>query len=102
MREIKNVSLRLSSEEYSAFDRICKVRGYSKTGKIREWIRSMIKEELPRVVASEAEWLKIEAGIREVERGEFVTFEQLKNRVRAETMGDHKNRKNSQPKHRTP
>ncbi|MDW7760417.1 MAG: hypothetical protein SCM96_07250 [Acidobacteriota bacterium] len=61
-----------------AFDTICKEKGYSKTGKIREFIRKLIKEELPSVKASAWEWTKIEAAIKEIERGEYLTLEELK------------------------
>jgi len=36
MKGIKNISLRLSSEEYFAFDTICKEKDYSKTGKVAD------------------------------------------------------------------
>jgi predicted transcriptional regulator len=78
MSENKNLCLRLSYEEYVAFDTICKEKGYSKTGKIREFIRKLIKEELPSVKASAWEWTKIEAAIKEIERGEYLTLEELK------------------------
>lgn len=78
MDKVKNLCLRLSLEEYIAFDAICKERGYSKTGKIREFIRNMVKEELESVKLHAEEWAKIKEGIREIERGEYVTFEELK------------------------
>jgi len=74
----KTITLRLPEEEYSAFDAICSERGYSKTGKIREFIRSLVKEEIKSVKISAEEWAKVEAGIKEIERGESVSFEELK------------------------
>ncbi len=102
MSEIKNLCLRLSNEEYMAFDTICKEKGYSKAGKIRELIRNLIREELPSVKASAAEWSKIEAGIKELEQGEHLTLEELKRKLRDKKMDHHKNRKNSRPKYREP
>ena len=74
MKEIKNISLRLSSEEYFAFDTICREKGYSKTGKIREFIHNLIKEELESAKTSAEEWEEIENGIKEIERGEYIIF----------------------------
>jgi len=84
--EIKSLSLRLSREEYVAFDTICKERGYSKTGKIREFIRNIIREELEGVKVSAEEWAKIQDGIREIERREYVTFEELKRGLERKKM----------------
>ncbi len=93
MSEIKSLSLRLSEEEYIAFDTICKEKGYSKTGKIREFIRSLIREELEGVKVSAEEWAKILDGIREIEKGEYSSFSELKNDLRKKKMGNRKNRK---------
>lgn len=78
MSSTKSITLRLPEEEYIAFDTICNERGYSKTGKIREFIRSLVKEEIESVKISAEEWARIEAGIKEIERGESVSFEELK------------------------
>ncbi|MBC8359747.1 MAG: hypothetical protein H8E54_12515 [Candidatus Aminicenantes bacterium] len=85
----KTITLRLPEEEYSAFDAICSEKGYSKTGKIREFIRSLVKEEIKSVKISAEEWAKVEAGIKEIERGESVSFEELKRGV-AEKKLDYK------------
>jgi len=37
-----------------------------------------VKEELESVKVSTREWSEIEKGIKEIERGEYVTFEELK------------------------
>jgi len=37
-----SITLRLPNEEYVAFTAICDEKGYSKTGKIREFIRNVI------------------------------------------------------------
>jgi len=92
MSEIKNLSLRLSKEEYIAFDSICRERGYSKTGKIREFIRNLIREELESAKVSAKEWAKIQDGIREIEKGEYVSFEELKNEFKKKKVGNRKNR----------
>ena len=87
MSEMKNLCLRLPVEEYIAFDAICKEKGYSKTGKIREFIRNLIKEELEIVKLSAEEWTKVEKGIKEIERGEYVTFKELKCEFEKEKIG---------------
>lgn len=102
MSEIKNLCLRLSYEEYVAFDSICKEKGFSKTGKIRELIRNLIKEELPSVKVSAGEWAKVEAAIKEIERGEYLTLEELKKKLRDRQMDHHKNRRDSRRKHGEP
>src|SRR4030043_167840 len=102
MSENKNLCLRLSYEEYVAFDSICKEKGFSKTGKIRELIRNLIKEELPSVKASAGEWAKIEAAIKEIQRGEFLTFDELKQNLREKEVDRQKNRKDSRRKDREP
>lgn len=75
----KTITLRLPEKEYIAFDAVCYERGYSKTGKIREFIRGLVKEEIETVRLSAEEWAKVEEGIRETERGEYISFERLKN-----------------------
>ena len=78
MKETKNLCLRLPEDEYAAFDLVCREKGYSKTGKIRELIRKLVKEELKSVKVSAREWAEIERGMKEIERGEYVAFEELK------------------------
>jgi hypothetical protein len=102
MSENKNLCLRLSYEEYVAFDSICKEKGFSKTGKIRELIRNLIKEELPSVKASAGEWAKIEAAIKEIQQGEFLTFDELKQNLLEKEVDRQKNRKDSRRKDREP
>ncbi len=102
MSENKNLCLRLSYEEYVAFDTICKERGFSKTGKIRELIRNLIKKELPSVKASAGEWAKIEAAIGEIQRGEYFTLEELKRKLRNRQVDHHKDRPDSSRKNRKP
>lgn len=92
MKGIKNISLRLSNEEYFAFDTICRERGYSKTGKIREYIRNLIKEEISSVKVSTEEWAAIKKGIKEIERGDFVTLKELKRDLGSEAVADRKDR----------
>jgi len=99
MSEIKNLCLRLSYEEYVAFDTICRERGFSKTGKIREFIRNLIKDELPSVKASAGEWTRIAAAIREIQRGEYLTLDELKRNLRDKELDHHKNRQVSGSKY---
>ena len=87
MSEMKNLCLRLPVEEYIAFDAICKEKGYSKTGKIREFIRNLVKKELEIVKLSSEEWAKVEKGIKEIERGEYVTLKELKRDFKKEKLG---------------
>jgi len=74
----KSITLRLPKDEYDAFDTICNQRGYSKTGKIREFIRDMVKDELKTAVISAKEWRGISSAIREIERGDYMTLGDLK------------------------
>lgn len=74
----KSLTLRLPEVEYAAFTKICDEKGYSKTGKIREFIRNMVKAEMREVELSAAEWEELKEGIREVENGEFTTLEDMK------------------------
>ena len=74
----KSITLRLPLEEYMAFTTICNEKGYSKTGKIREFIRTMVKAEIGEVELSAREWTKIQAGIRELEAGRYSTFGEMK------------------------
>ena len=78
MKDTKNLCLRLPEEEYAAFDFVCREKGYSKTGKIRELIRKLVKEELKSVKVRAREWAEIERGMKEIERGDYVAFEELK------------------------
>jgi predicted transcriptional regulator len=89
----KVLCLRLPNDEYLAFDAVCKERGYSKTGKVRELIRGLVKEELQSVKLSAAEWRRIEAGIKEIARGEYATYGELKSEIRKKKMDYNKNRK---------
>jgi predicted DNA-binding protein len=74
----KSITLRLPKDEYDAFGAICEERGYSKTGKIREFIRSLVNDELERVMISKESWNKVVSAMGEIKRGEYVSFEELK------------------------
>lgn len=99
MKETKNISLRLTADEYHAFDTICREKGYSKTGKIREFIRKLIKEELGTARVSANEWKKIKQGIQEIEKGNYISFDELKSNVRKTSVADNQNRKYCPKKH---
>ena len=100
MKETKNISLRLTADEYHAFDTICREKGYSKTGKIREFIRKLIKEELETARVSSNEWKKIKQGIQEIEKGNFISFDELKSDVRKTSVADNKSSQYSPKKHK--
>ena len=74
----KSITLRLPKEEYMAFTAVCNEKGYSKTGKIREFIGNMVKTEIAEVELSAGEWEKVREGIREIERGRYATLEETK------------------------
>jgi len=61
-----------------AFTVVCNEKGYSKTGKIREFIREMVKKEIGEVELKAGEWKKVQAGIKEIEEGRHVSFEEFK------------------------
>lgn len=88
----KTITLRLPEEEYIAFHTVCREKGYSKTGKIRELIRELVKKEIETVRVSASEWAQIEEGIREIDRGEFISFGRLKDDVRKRRLENRKNR----------
>jgi hypothetical protein len=90
---IKSITLRLPKPEYDAFDMICAEKGYSKTGKIREFIRNMVKNELPGITLSVKEWEKLSEAVKEIERGEYVSFEELKRGIAGKKMAYRKSRK---------
>ncbi len=89
----KTITLRLPEKEYTAFDEICNERGYSKTGKIREFIRSLVKDEIESVKISAEEWAEVKAGIEEIKRGEYVSFEELERELDKEKLDNNKNLK---------
>ena len=60
----KSITLRLPEDEYRAFNTICDERGYSKTGKIREFIRTLVKTEMSEVEASTGEWARVSRAMR--------------------------------------
>ena len=74
----KSITLRLPEEEYVAFTKVCSEKGYSKTGKIREFIRNMVKAEIGEVELSAEEWKKVRRGLREIELGRYATLEEMK------------------------
>jgi hypothetical protein len=86
----KSFPLRLPHDEYAAFDAICNERGYGKTGKIRGFIRNMVKEELKPATLSAQEWKGIAGAIREIERGAYVPFEELKRGISKRTLAHNK------------
>ena len=96
----KSITLRLPEEEYAAFTSICDEKGYSKTGKIREFIRNMVKAEIDEVELSAAEWEKVREGIREIEQGQYATFEEMKSDLSRKKLANKKNRQQGEAGHR--
>jgi predicted transcriptional regulator len=96
----KSITFRLPVEEYAAFTAICDEKGYSKTGKIREFIRTMVKAEIDEVELSAAEWAKVREGIREIEHGQYATFEELKSGLSRKKLAHKQNREQSPAGHR--
>jgi hypothetical protein len=95
----KSITLRLPEVEYAAFTRICDEKGYSKTGKIREFIRNMVKCEMREVELSAAEWDAVRNGIREIESGQFATLDELKIDLSRKKMAHKQNRTQSTAGH---
>ena len=96
----KSITLRLSEEEYIAFTTVCNEKGYSKSGKIREFIRNMVKAEIGEVELSAAKWEKVRKGIREIEGGQFATFEEMKRDLARRRLADRQNREQGKTGHR--
>jgi len=93
----KSITLRLPVEEYMAFTTVCNEKGYSKTGKIREFIRNMVKAEIGEVELSAREWKKVQAGIREIEAGRSVTLEEMKREVARRKLAHQQGRQSGTP-----
>lgn len=91
----KSITLRLPEVEYAAFTKICDEKGYSKTGKIREFIRNMVKAEIREVELSASEWDALREGIREIEQGQYATFEELKSDLIRKKVAHNQNRRQS-------
>lgn len=88
----KSITLRLPVEEYMAFTTVCHEKGYSKTGKIREFIRGMVKAEIGEADLSAKEWKQVQAGIREIEAGRYATLEDMKRDVARRKMAHKQDR----------
>ena len=86
----KTITLRLPEEEYVAFTVVCNGKGYSKTGKIREFIREMVKREIGEVELKAGEWKKLRAGIKEIEEGRFSSLEEIKRDLARRKLADKK------------
>jgi hypothetical protein len=52
---LNSITFRLPEEEYVAFTTVCNEKGYSKTSKIREFIRNMVKTEIDEAELSAGE-----------------------------------------------
>jgi predicted transcriptional regulator len=96
----KSITVRLPEEEYVAFTTICNEKGYSKTGKIREFIRNMVKTEIGEVELSAGEWEKVREGIREIERGQYATFEEMRRALGRRQLVHKQNRERGAADHR--
>jgi predicted transcriptional regulator len=88
----KSVTLRLPEDEYVAFTVVCHEKGYSKTGKIREFIREMVKREIGEVELKAGEWKKLRAGIKEIEEGRFSSLEEIKRDLARRKLADKQGR----------
>ena len=60
----KSITLRLPEDEYRAFTIVCNEKGYSKTGKIREFIRNLVTTEVSDVKSSAGEWEMVRERLR--------------------------------------
>jgi len=88
----KSITLRLPEEEYVAFTVVCNEKGYSKTGKIREFIREMVKKEIGEVELKADEWKKLRAGIKEIEEGRFSSLKEIKRDLARRKLADKQGR----------
>jgi len=88
----KSITLRLPEEEYVAFTVVCNEKGYSKTGKIREYIREMVKKEIGEVELKASEWKRLRAGIKEIEEGRFSSLEEIKRDLARRKLADKQGR----------
>ena len=97
----KSITLRLPVEEYMAFTTVCNEKGYSKTGKIREFIRNMVKAEIGEVELSVREWKTIQAGIREIETGKYATLEEMTRELARKKLAHPQGRQSGAASHRS-
>lgn len=93
MAKTKSITIRIPEDEYIAFDAVCNKKGYSKTGKIREFIRELVKKEIKSVKLSAEEGAKATEGIKEIEKREYVSFKELINDLKKKRLGNKKSRK---------
>ncbi len=80
-----------------AFTTVCHERGYSKTGKIREFIRNMVKAEIGEAELSAKEWKGIQAGMREIDSGRYATLKEMKRDLARRRMADKQDRQSGAP-----
>jgi hypothetical protein len=60
----------------------------------------MVKAEIGEVELSAAEWEKVRKGIREIEGGQFATFEEMKRDLARRRLADKQNREQGKTGHR--
>ncbi len=75
-----------------AFTVVCNEKGYSKTGKIREFIREMVKAEIGEVELTAEEWTRIRAGIKEISEGRFASLVEVRREFARRKLAHNKGR----------
>lgn len=73
----RNLSISLPSEMVTLVDRAARVEHRTRSELVREALRAYLGRKIPVVEASKEERAAIKRGRREIERGQYVTLEQI-------------------------
>jgi len=73
----RNLSISLPSEMVTLVDRAARVEHRTRSELVREALRAYLGRKIPVVEASKEERAAINRGRREIERGQYVTLEQI-------------------------
>jgi len=79
---LKNLTLRLEDELFADFSRLCREKGYSKSGVIKAMLREFLRREkirsLPEEELTKEEMLEVGRGLKEITRGEVVGLREFR------------------------
>ena len=73
----RNLSISLPADMVTLVDRAAKLEHRTRSELVREALRAYLGRKIPVVTASPRELARIARGRREIDRGEFVTLDQI-------------------------
>jgi len=73
----RNLSISLPADMVTLVDRAAKLEHRTRSELVREALRAYLGRKIPVVTVSPRERARIARGRREIERGEFVTLDQI-------------------------